>query len=194
MVGLQLTLIGGSPCLNRSSAPKKSCRTSAAGMDDAAIMEKYNLSAQGLQSAFNKLIAAGVLKQAELDQRTRPHEQVINTVWKCPACGKPQTRELEECPDCGVIAAKFLKRQEEKRNLELGGRLQQKKEKNRENKNEEAETSSAFCHKCGQSLHSEGLFCAHCGATIGAKQDQANECKILSPMCQDLLFSKAICS
>ncbi len=162
-----------------------------AGMDDAALMEKYNLSAQGLQSAFNKLIAAGVLKQAELDQRTRPHEQVINTVWKCPACGKPQTRELEECPDCGVIATKFLKRQEEKRNLELGGRLQQKKEKNRENKNEEAETSRpAFCHKCGQSLHSEGLFCAHCGATIRAKQDQADEIQDPVPNVSRLAFFK----
>jgi|SRR5271157_1221986 len=77
------------------------------GMDDAALKEKYRLSEQRLESVFNKLIAAGVIKQAELDNRTPFHERTMNVVWKCPACGKPQTREFEECPECGVIAEKF---------------------------------------------------------------------------------------
>ncbi len=140
------------------------------GMDDAALMEKYKLSAQGLQSVFRKFIAMDVLKQTELDSRVPSHERTINVVWKCPACGKTQPREFEECPDCGVIAAKFLKQQEEKRNRGLEKQLQQKKEKSREKKKEETDTErAAFCNNCGQVLPSEGLFCAHCGAPVRGK-------------------------
>ncbi len=99
------------------------------GMDDTPLMEKYNLSAQGLHSAFNKLIAAGVLKRAELDQRTRPSAEAAKTAWKCPACGKPQFREDEECPDCGVIASRFLKQQKEKRNREEEEQIRSEKVK-----------------------------------------------------------------
>lgn len=38
------------------------------GLDDAALMDKYKLSAQGLQSILQNLFAASVLKQAELDR------------------------------------------------------------------------------------------------------------------------------
>ncbi|MGO9569718.1 MAG: hypothetical protein ACLP5H_19475 [Desulfomonilaceae bacterium] len=78
-----------------------------AGMDDAALMGKYDLSAQGLQSALTKLVAAGVMKQAELDDRGISQEQTVNLPWKCPACGKPQPKEFEECPQCGVIVRKL---------------------------------------------------------------------------------------
>jgi len=81
-----------------------------AGMDDTALMDKYRLSAQGLQGVFKKLIAAGVIKQAEVDRRASPRKQTVNPAWKCPACGKPQPREFEECPDCAVIVSKFSDR------------------------------------------------------------------------------------
>lgn len=29
-------------------------------------------------------------------------------VWVCPACEMPQSREYEECPQCGVIVSKYL--------------------------------------------------------------------------------------
>jgi uncharacterized protein (DUF433 family) len=41
------------------------------GMDDAAIMEKFNLSARGLGSLLRKLAAAGRISRAELDARKR---------------------------------------------------------------------------------------------------------------------------
>lgn len=81
------------------------------GVIDAALMEKYNLSAEGLQSVFKKLISAGVLQQAELDSRAPAHKPATTAVWKCPACGKPQSKEFEECPDCGVIVSRFVKKQ-----------------------------------------------------------------------------------
>lgn len=49
-----------------------------AGMDDFALMEKYNVSSRGLQSLFKKLVAGGVLDQSELEHRRfRPEESVI---------------------------------------------------------------------------------------------------------------------
>lgn len=39
------------------------------GMDDASLMHKYRVSARGLQSLFNKLVRAGEIELAELDQR-----------------------------------------------------------------------------------------------------------------------------
>jgi predicted transcriptional regulator len=39
------------------------------GMDDAALMEKFNISAEGLQSLFAQLLQAGVLSQPEMKKR-----------------------------------------------------------------------------------------------------------------------------
>jgi len=39
------------------------------GIDDAALMKKYNLSVKGLQSLFKKLTAAGLISEAQLSQR-----------------------------------------------------------------------------------------------------------------------------
>jgi len=33
--------------------------------------------------------------------------------WECPACGQRQGKKQAECPSCGVIVEKFLKRQKE---------------------------------------------------------------------------------
>jgi flagellar biosynthesis GTPase FlhF len=77
------------------------------GMDDTALMEKYGLSARELQEAFKKIIAAGELKQDELDSRGSAAERNINTTWKCPACEKEQPREFDECPVCGVVVKKL---------------------------------------------------------------------------------------
>jgi hypothetical protein len=48
------------------------------GMDDAALMEKFNISVDGLQSLFAQLVRAGVLTQPELTKRLgAKHESVI---------------------------------------------------------------------------------------------------------------------
>ncbi len=77
------------------------------GMNDTALMEKHNLSFQGLQGVFTKLVESGALEQTELDDRAAVHEQTVNPAWECPACGKPQQREFQECPACGVIVRKY---------------------------------------------------------------------------------------
>jgi DNA-binding response OmpR family regulator len=40
------------------------------GMDDATLMEKFNLSSQGIHSLLEKLVAAGKLTRSEVDDRT----------------------------------------------------------------------------------------------------------------------------
>jgi hypothetical protein len=90
-----------------------------AGMDDPALMEKYKLSAQGLQSVFMKLVNAGVLSQAELDARVPVSERTVEVgLYICPACGNIQAKEFTQCSRCGFIAPSHLKQQKEKEERE----------------------------------------------------------------------------
>ncbi len=43
-----------------------------AGMDDTMLMAKFDISPRGLQSLLNKLVSAGAISQAELDERAAP--------------------------------------------------------------------------------------------------------------------------
>ena len=83
-----------------------------AGMSDAALIDKFKLSAMGLQSLFDKLISAGLITRAELDERMPLSEKTVEIdIFRCPACDMPQFSEFDECPQCGVIVSKFRKRQ-----------------------------------------------------------------------------------
>lgn len=76
-----------------------------AGMDDAALMRKYQLSAQGLQSVLNKMVQAGIVTEEELDERVPLSERTVDIgLFICPACGNIQGREFIECPRCGYVA------------------------------------------------------------------------------------------
>lgn len=102
------------------------------GLDDSAIMAKYMLTARGLQSVFDHLVFSGLMTAGDLDQRfsrldstvdvQELHGQVDKTLsnsvpetnarqgWVCPACGRPQPQEMDECPVCGVIVKKYVRR------------------------------------------------------------------------------------
>lgn len=79
------------------------------GMDDAGLIEKYRLSGDLLQSVFEKFVDVGLLKRRDLEKRNLMSEKSIAIAWECPACGIPQPKAYDECPRCGVIAAKFKK-------------------------------------------------------------------------------------
>jgi hypothetical protein len=71
------------------------------GTSDKALMEKYSLSAQGLQSLFGKLVTAGVITQDELDERVPMSERTVDLgLFVCPACGNIQSKEFVKCPRC----------------------------------------------------------------------------------------------
>jgi uncharacterized protein YjbI with pentapeptide repeats len=40
-----------------------------AGMDDSALMERFDVTAKGLQSLFDKMVGTGILTRSELEQR-----------------------------------------------------------------------------------------------------------------------------
>src|SRR5208282_3884172 len=79
-----------------------------AGMTDSTIMEKYGLSAQGLQSAFTKLLNNGLLKQSQLDARASTSKRTpagpVTSARESDAdtkSGVNQTDDLLFCPTCG---------------------------------------------------------------------------------------------
>lgn len=72
-----------------------------AGKSDKTLMSKFDLSAQGLQSLFGKLVRAGVITQNELDQRVPLSERTVDLgLFVCPACGNIQGQEFVKCPRC----------------------------------------------------------------------------------------------
>jgi hypothetical protein len=83
------------------------------GMTADELMQKYRLSAKGLDVLFGKLVQAGLLHENESYRRPDDPARAAHIAWTCPACGAPQTRPYAECPQCGVIVAKFKNRQSE---------------------------------------------------------------------------------
>lgn len=85
------------------------------GASDPALMEKYRLSAQGLQSVFQKLLKAGVLTREELDERVPMSERTVDLgLFICPACGNIQGKEFSKCPRCGFVSPHAPKEADEK--------------------------------------------------------------------------------
>jgi hypothetical protein len=83
------------------------------GMASSELMQKYRVSAKGLDALFRKLVDANLLHENELNRRNEEPVRTMHVAWKCPACGAAQTREYAECPQCGVIVAKFQSRHAE---------------------------------------------------------------------------------
>jgi PAS domain S-box-containing protein len=60
-----------------------------AGMDDAALMRKYRISARGLQSMYNKLLESGILAAGEIEDRMEiPEGSVIIEYAEIPLAGR----------------------------------------------------------------------------------------------------------
>jgi hypothetical protein len=95
-----------------------------AGKSDQALMQKYHLSAQGLQSLFDKLVRAGVATQRELDDRVPISERTVDLgLFVCPACGNIQGKEFVTCPRCGFTvpgAARSAQKEGDKRPAKQG--------------------------------------------------------------------------
>jgi ribosomal protein L37E len=80
------------------------------GLDDPALMKKYNLSSEGLQSLFKKMLKAGVISRNELDSRTPMLEKTVELgLFICPACGNIEHNEFKKCPKCGFAAPEYMK-------------------------------------------------------------------------------------
>lgn len=67
-----------------------------AGMDDVTLMRKYQLSADLLHSVFRKLMQAGVLTEAELNNRIQTYEETVNIGFGFAVLEEPDVKELEK--------------------------------------------------------------------------------------------------
>ncbi len=79
------------------------------GLDDTALMRKYQLSGAGLQSLFSKLTESGLIKRADLDKRMPNFGRTVElTILKCPSCGMGQPSAFDECPCCGIKVKRYM--------------------------------------------------------------------------------------
>lgn len=123
----------GKPPQEKSSPPIKLTtvmKDIRSGATDSELMGKYHLSAKGLQSLLEHLVFSGLMKQIDVHQRSVSLDSTVDVhglkerlrgksaksssteweeaPWYCPACGKPQAHEMDECPVCGVIISKYM--------------------------------------------------------------------------------------
>jgi hypothetical protein len=77
---------------------RKAVAAFRAGATDAEMMEKFTLSAQGLQKLYNKLIAAGELDQQEVDRRMFVSQQshVVELIMPEPVPHKKAVVDAEQ--------------------------------------------------------------------------------------------------
>lgn len=78
-----------------------------AGMDDFSLMQKYRITAKGLQSLFTKLVKAGLLTKSEIDHPRSLYDETVEVIRICPECGKIRPVGSVQCPNCGAEVSKF---------------------------------------------------------------------------------------
>ncbi|MBM3301868.1 MAG: hypothetical protein FJY85_18190, partial [Deltaproteobacteria bacterium] len=151
---------------------KEAVRDVRSGMDAEALMKKYGLAPVGLTSLLTKLVNAGLLTQSEMDAVIRRPEAAAVEAWKCPACGAAQPEKPYVCPQCGVIVAKY-----EKRQAELGGLPTARSEADQQRGPQPDAsrpgqgTKTRSCPFCKQEIEAEATRCNHCGEWIRASFD-----------------------
>jgi len=75
----------------RKVTAREILRDVRSSLRDQDILEKYTLSAQGLQSVFHKLVNAGVVIQGQLENRAPISERTVDLgLFICPPCGNIQ--------------------------------------------------------------------------------------------------------
>jgi hypothetical protein len=64
----------------------------------------------GYQFGMGRKAVESTHETSEKKAHTNPDH---NMNWKCPACGMPQSRKFQECPQCGVIVYKYIRQRRE---------------------------------------------------------------------------------
>jgi rubrerythrin len=117
--------VQASPLTGKEVNAHEAARDIRSGMSNSDLMKKYGISPSGLEGLFEKLVGEALIMPSELQFRLSSLAGMANTIhsgngrktktesppeqeaWTCPACGRSQAQEYEECPVCGVIVAKF---------------------------------------------------------------------------------------
>jgi hypothetical protein len=76
------------------------------------IVEISRRDREGLRPLIDKVAAAHengrVISCIDEDKSGKGTHSELTMPWKCPACGMPQSRNFEECPQCVVIVLKYI--------------------------------------------------------------------------------------
>ncbi|AFM26377.1 hypothetical protein [Desulfomonile tiedjei] len=96
------------------SAPKKISAKAImtdlkAGLTDTQLMDKYDISFQGLQELFEKLIQAGLATPTYFEKRSvKQIDTPKESVKTCPYCGYSSMDQFRECPRCQQETSDWL--------------------------------------------------------------------------------------
>lgn len=84
---------------NRKINPKEFIRDMKTGMDNMALLKKYQISSKTLQHLFKQLIDTGMITRNDLKDR----------IFRCTACGWSNLiiEKFEKCPQCETISSKI---------------------------------------------------------------------------------------
>jgi len=75
---------GGLRVAKRAIKAKEAVADIRSGMDDAALIEKYHLSAEGLQSLFDKLVTSGFIDLSEIARRLPGYLGIVAITESAP--------------------------------------------------------------------------------------------------------------
>jgi uncharacterized protein (DUF433 family) len=75
------------------------------GMTNSDLMDKYGLSARGLETVMMKLVETGSLAKSDTEGRIPVTRPVRPPPRECPRCREPQALDSEKCANCGASLA-----------------------------------------------------------------------------------------
>ncbi|MDQ7782126.1 MAG: zinc ribbon domain-containing protein [Desulfomonilaceae bacterium] len=166
ITGDRQSALGGGKSPGRTVNAQEAARDVRSGVPDADLMEKYRLSAKGLQSLFRQLVDAEVVSQREIDARMPWTESTVDVLGilrqhgldrsyiakrdtdvpsNCVACGVPQTMEFDVCPTCGTNVSEFKAKRMERK---------------------QREKAAWICPACGRPQGKEYAECPVCGVIV----------------------------
>jgi hypothetical protein len=105
----------------------------------------------------------------ETPRPRRNPEPVKKPQWRCPACHMPQFREFDECPQCGIIVAKFnamISRSQPTEEYIDVPTVDETGASAAESYNYPQAEPSPCCPSCDTKLRESAKFCHACGHRI----------------------------
>ncbi len=167
------------------------------GMGDSEIMEKYNLSARGVQSLFGKLVESGLIDKAELENRAASPNRTVDirsfqfadTVSMAPLSGQKTKVVVDAKEVLGDIAdgisdselmdkyaLSVLGLQSLLTKLVAGGLVDQETLDNRGNVEEDTVRLEDWkCPNCHRMQFVEFDICPECGAVVAHASSGADD-------------------
>ena len=92
----------------RWTCPTTDDRRLLAGFEIIKISEESSKSLGKFIKAYENLRGQDAEAVPGLSDASVPGAPRNDARWVCPFCEMPQPREFEECPQCGIIVAKYL--------------------------------------------------------------------------------------